>query len=298
MVLYFYSSEMIIREMEKHEIPLLEEFLYQAIFIPEGKEKPGREILKLTEIQVYINDFGKETDHCLVACKEDLVIGAVWSRQFPENEKGFGFVDSDTPEIAMSVLQSYRKQGVGTLLLKAMLDRLARNGYRQVSLSVDVLNYAYKMYQKAGFINLGPSGESVTMIKKLFEKITQQIDMKISWITIYVRDMEESLQFYTQILGLEVKRTFSAGPGMEICFMEGNGTDLELICNTEHKDVAYGQDISVGFTVESLDDTIAYLKEKGITRIIGPVSPNPVIRFIFIFDPNGLKIQLAEQKIS
>ncbi len=158
---------MIIREMEKHEIPLLEEFLYQAIFIPEGTERPGREILKLPEIHVYIKDFGKETDHCLVACKENLVIGAVWSRQFPENEKGFGFVYSDTPEIAMSVLQSYRKQGVGTLLLKAMLDRLARNGYRQVSLSVDVLNYACKMYQKSGFITIGTSEESVTMIKKL-----------------------------------------------------------------------------------------------------------------------------------
>ena len=167
MVLYFYSSEMIIREMEKHEIPLLEEFLYQAVFIPEGKEKPGREIVKLPEIQVYINDFGKETDHCLVARLRDVVIGAVWTRQLTENEKGFGFVDSDTPEIAMSVLQSYRKQGVGTLLLKAMLDRFARNGYRQVSLSVDVLNYAYKMYQDAGFHVVEASGESVTMIKEL-----------------------------------------------------------------------------------------------------------------------------------
>jgi len=164
---FHYLAFMIIREMEKHEIPLLEEFLYQAIFIPEGTERPGREILKLPEIHVYIKDFGKETDHCLVACKENLVIGAVWSRQFPENEKGFGFVDSDTPEIAMSVLQSYRKQGVGTLLLKVMLDRLARNGYRQVSLSVDVLNYACKMYQKSGFITIGTSEESVTMIKKL-----------------------------------------------------------------------------------------------------------------------------------
>jgi ribosomal protein S18 acetylase RimI-like enzyme len=96
-----------------------------------------------------------------------VVIGAVWTRQLTENEKGFGFVDSDTPEIAMSVLQSYRKQGVGTLLLKAMLDRLARNGYRQVSLSVDVLNYAYKMYQDAGFHVVEASGESVTMIKEL-----------------------------------------------------------------------------------------------------------------------------------
>ncbi len=120
--------------------------------------------------------------------------------------------------------------------------------------------------------------------------------MKICWITIYVRDMEESLKFYTQILGLEVKRTFSAGPGMEICFLEGNGTDLELICDAEHKRVTYGQDISVGFTVDSLDQTIAGLIEKGITRITGPISPNPSISFIFITDPNGLKIQLAEEK--
>ncbi|HOO43014.1 MAG TPA: GNAT family N-acetyltransferase [Bacteroidales bacterium] len=158
---------MIVREIEKHEIPLLEEFLYQAVFIPEGKERPGREILKLPKIAVYIKDFGKQSDFCLVLQHENKIIGAIWSRLFPENEKGFGFVDSDTPEIAMSVLQSYRKQGVGTLLLKAMLDRLARNGYRQVSLSVDVLNYACKMYQKSGFITIGTSGESVTMIKKL-----------------------------------------------------------------------------------------------------------------------------------
>ncbi|HOO69759.1 MAG TPA: VOC family protein [Bacteroidales bacterium] len=122
--------------------------------------------------------------------------------------------------------------------------------------------------------------------------------MKICWITMYVRDMKESLQFYTQILGLEVKRTFSAGPDMEICFLEGNGTDLELIYDPEHKTVAYGQDISVGFIVESLEDTISGLKEKGITRITGPISPNPSISFIFITDPNGLKIQLAEQKKS
>jgi len=158
---------MIIREMDKHEIPLLEEFLYQAIFIPEGTERPGRGILKLPEIHVYIKDFGKETDHCLVAQLQDLIIGAVWTRQFPENEKGFGFVDTDTPEITMSVLQPYRKQGVGTLLLNAMLDRLAHKGCRQVSLSVDVLNYACKIYQKSGFITIGTSGESVTMIKKL-----------------------------------------------------------------------------------------------------------------------------------
>jgi ribosomal protein S18 acetylase RimI-like enzyme len=167
MVLYFYSSDMIIREIEKHEIPLLEEFLYQAIFIPEGTERPGRDIVKLPGLQVYIRDFGKVTDHCLLAEKKNLIIGAVWTRLFSENEKGFGFVDPYTPEIAISVLLPYRKHGVGTLLMKAMLDRLAHKGYRQVSLSVDVLNYACSMYQKSGFRIVETSGESVTMIKKL-----------------------------------------------------------------------------------------------------------------------------------
>ncbi|MFA5444558.1 MAG: GNAT family N-acetyltransferase [Bacteroidales bacterium] len=167
MMLYFYSSDMIVREIEKLEIPLLEEFLYQAVFIPEGKERPGRDILKLPELQCYIKDFGKETDHCLVLQHNKKIIGAVWSRQFSANEKGFGFIDPDTPEIAMSVLEPYRNQGVGTLLLKAMLDRLARKGYRQVSLSVDTLNYAYKMYRKAGFYTVEKGGESVTMIKDL-----------------------------------------------------------------------------------------------------------------------------------
>jgi len=165
--IFHYLAFMIIREMEKHEIPLLKEFLYQAIFIPEGTERPGREILKLPKIREYVKDFGKQSDFCLVLQHENKIIGAIWSRLFPENEKGFGFIDPDTPEMAMSVLEPYRKQGVGTLLLKAMLDRLAHQKYRRVSLSVDTLNYAYKMYRKAGFYTVETQGESVTMLKDL-----------------------------------------------------------------------------------------------------------------------------------
>ena len=119
--------------------------------------------------------------------------------------------------------------------------------------------------------------------------------MNICWITIYVRDMAESLKFYTQTLGLQVKRSFSAGGGTEICFLDGKGTDLELIFDPNRKEVSCAADVSVGFQVESLDKTMADLKEKGITQLTGPIAPNPSIRFTFVTDPNGLKIQLAEQ---
>lgn len=51
---------MLIREMTADEYPLLEDFLYEAIFIPNGVEKPPREIIEGEELQVYIKDFGKQ----------------------------------------------------------------------------------------------------------------------------------------------------------------------------------------------------------------------------------------------
>ncbi len=156
-----------IREIENSEISLLDNFLYDAIYIPEGMGKPGKEIIKQPELSRYIKDFGKATDLCLVAESDGCLIGAIWTRIFTETEKGYGYLDSRTPELSMSVSENYRQMGIGTLLLEAMIDRLIQHGYEQVSLSVDKLNYAFKMYQKSGFETVHSDEESVTMIKKL-----------------------------------------------------------------------------------------------------------------------------------
>lgn len=113
-----------IREIAPTEIPHLENFLYDAIFIPEGVKKPDKTIIKIPELDTYIKNFGKKTDHCLVAEAEGILIGAVWSRIFPENEKGFGFVDSETPELCMSVIEKFRKNGIGTRLFKSIIEKL------------------------------------------------------------------------------------------------------------------------------------------------------------------------------
>ncbi|NCC72963.1 MAG: hypothetical protein EOM06_06155 [Sphingobacteriia bacterium] len=61
------ASELTIREIKQSEIPQLDKFLYDAIFIPDGEEKPEKDIIKLPELKVYVEHFGKQADICLVA---------------------------------------------------------------------------------------------------------------------------------------------------------------------------------------------------------------------------------------
>ena len=154
-----------IRPIRPEEIPLLEDFLYEAIFIPEGVAAPPRSIIEQEDLQVYVKDFGRRSDdHCLVAERDGKIVGAVWVRVMDD----YGHVDDRTPSLAISLYKEYRNQGIGTALLGQMLELLRRNGYRRVSLSVQKANYAFRMYQKAGFETIADRGEEVLMLCRLF----------------------------------------------------------------------------------------------------------------------------------
>lgn len=159
------DPNLIIRLIDKSEISELDKFLYEAIFIAEGQVKPDRNIIRLPELSIYTKDFGKEDDICFVAELHGKLIGAIWTRIFTETEHGFGYVDSKTPELSMSVLRDYRQKGIGTLLLKTMIDKLVQCNYKKVSLSVDKINHAINMYRRFGFKTLVSEENSVTMIK-------------------------------------------------------------------------------------------------------------------------------------
>lgn len=137
-----------IQTMKKQEFPLLEDFLYEAIFIPEGMEVPPRSVISLPELQTYIKDFGLlKDDFALVAEIEKQIVGAVWVRIIND----YGHIDSSTPSLAISLYKDYRKHGIGIAMMKEMLNLLRNHGYKSVSLSVQKANYAAKMYQKLGF---------------------------------------------------------------------------------------------------------------------------------------------------
>jgi lactoylglutathione lyase len=117
--------------------------------------------------------------------------------------------------------------------------------------------------------------------------------MKISWITVPVKNMEDALKFYTEIVGLPVNRRFQAGPGIEIAFLGKRETELELICDKNKAPESKG-DLSIGFEVNSVDEKLKFLETKNIPLHSGPFQPNPKIRFFFVTDPDGLKVQFFE----
>lgn len=122
--------------------------------------------------------------------------------------------------------------------------------------------------------------------------------MKFCWTTITVNDMKKSLAFYEQIVGLKVHRQLSPVPGTEIAFLgseaDDDGTEVELIYHANGESTSHGRDISLGFVCNSVDARIEDLKTRGITNIEGPFQPNPHIRFIYLEDPDGVRIQFVE----
>jgi ribosomal protein S18 acetylase RimI-like enzyme len=161
------NDSLIVRPITISEIGFLDKMLYNAIFVPPGNERLPDNIIEHPEISKYIKDFGREGDICFVAQLNGDLVGAIWTRHFNESNKAYGFVDSDTPELSMAVYEQFRNKGIGTRLLSTMIKALTDKGYRQVSLSVDIINYAYDLYKKIGFKDYKLIGESMTMILKL-----------------------------------------------------------------------------------------------------------------------------------
>lgn len=154
----------IIREMRKEEYCLLDDFLYEAIYVPDGIEPPPKSVISCPELQVYIVECGKRKhDRALVAEVRGNIVGVIWARIMND----YGHIDNDTPSLAMSVYQKYRGLGIGTSLLKQLIvvERLA--GYSKISLSALKENYAVKMYEKEGFTIVDENSEEYIMTVNL-----------------------------------------------------------------------------------------------------------------------------------
>ena len=165
----------VIREMREAEYPLLEDFLYEAIFFPEDFDgEIPRSIIREPELAAFIEGFGTlPDDHCLVAEIEGTVVGAAWVRIV----RTYGHVDDTTPLLSISLLPEHRGRGIGTALMDRLLDHLRTLGHRRVSLSVQKANPAQlrrgghlaNREARAGFVDHREEGDELIMIKNLAE---------------------------------------------------------------------------------------------------------------------------------
>ena len=153
-----------IRKIREDEHTLLNDFIYEAIFIPEGVEPPPKSIINQPDLQVYISNFGKEKDDlCFVAEADGKVVGAVWVRDMND----YGHIAEGVPSFAISLYKEYRNFGIGTRLMETMLCELKDRGYSRTSLAVQKANYAVRMYKKVGFEIYDENDEEYIMVCEL-----------------------------------------------------------------------------------------------------------------------------------
>ena len=143
-----------IRHIRKDEWPLLEDFLYQAIYIPEGfaGEVPRSVIYDDPKCRAAFEGFGTlPDDRAVMAVANGKTVGACWVRTTDE----YGHIDSDTPSFSISLYKPYRGHGIGGAMMGALMDELREAGYPRCSLSVQKENPALRLYKRMGFRIVG-----------------------------------------------------------------------------------------------------------------------------------------------
>ena len=141
------------------EWPLLERFLYEAIYVPADfvGEVPRSVIHDDPKCRAAFEGFGSRSDdRALVAETDDGVVGACWVRTTDE----YGHLDDETPSFSLSVLRPYRGHGIGSDLMRQMLSELQRSGYQRASLSVQKENPALHLYERLGFRIVGDGADA------------------------------------------------------------------------------------------------------------------------------------------
>jgi len=155
---------MVIRRGGRQDVRFLRDMLHHAYYWRERKpgEGPG-------PVALYVKGWGRPGDTALIALEDAFPVAASWYRLFRRDQPGYGFVDEETPELAIAVVPYRRGRGIGDALLGALFARAKADGHRALSLSIERDNDALvSFYRKHGFeLVAADGGDSVTMRREL-----------------------------------------------------------------------------------------------------------------------------------
>jgi ribosomal protein S18 acetylase RimI-like enzyme len=150
------------------DIEHLKRALFEAVsWNPERELPPYEYVVAHPELARYHEGWGRHGDLGVIAEENGEVVGASLCRLFTADDHGHGYVDEDTPELAVAVWSGHRGQGVGTRLMAALEDAVRAAGYAQVSLSVDADNPARRLYERLSYSELTVDDEGMRMLKNL-----------------------------------------------------------------------------------------------------------------------------------
>jgi ribosomal protein S18 acetylase RimI-like enzyme len=142
--------------------------LFEAVFWDSSKARPTPvEFEKNPNFRKLLKDWGRAGDTAVIALIDGQPVGAAWYRFWTSAEHSYGFVDEQTPELAIGVRAAQRGQGIGRKLLRALLEQARHQGLKEISLSVEPENLSLWLYKTEGFVKISEFGNAWTMVKKL-----------------------------------------------------------------------------------------------------------------------------------
>jgi ribosomal protein S18 acetylase RimI-like enzyme len=158
-----------IRAVEPGDLCFLADMLCEAVAWRTGEAEAVRSHLGEPQLARYLDGWGRPGDRGVVAIDEsDRRAGAAWYRLFAHDDRGYGFVDDQTPEITLAVEPSARGKGLGEALMHALVAAARQEGRRALSLSVEEENvHAVAIYTKLGFRRVGQEDDAWTMLYRV-----------------------------------------------------------------------------------------------------------------------------------
>lgn len=120
--------------------------------------------------------------------------------------------------------------------------------------------------------------------------------MKFLWTSLFIKDLDASVKFYEDVVGLTVENRFQGGPDTEIAFMKSAEavTKVELICRKGVENRQGDPGITIGFACDHVEKRREELKKAGY-EVSEMISPHPGTKFFFVKDPDGISVQFVEE---
>ncbi len=154
------------RQLGTNDQSLLANLMFEALFIPAHEKVPPREVVGEPDLAKYHADWGRAGDVGFVAEVDGVAVGAIWCRQFTRDQNSYGFVNPNFPEMVIALFSNFRNQGIGTALIKHLVNDLKQQGLGGLSLSVQKANEAVNLYKRLGFKVTAEKGTAFTMLKQ------------------------------------------------------------------------------------------------------------------------------------
>lgn len=158
-------SDFDLRDAATQDAAFIESMALAAANWSSDRQKSLDQLRSEPDLHHYAAGWPRGGDMGVIAIDStECPIGAVWLRRFAPDDRGYGYVSADVPELSIGVVDGWRGRGVGRALMRAQVRQARNRGIHTLSLSVERANPAAGLYLSEGWLVVQSGRDSDTMV--------------------------------------------------------------------------------------------------------------------------------------